>query len=296
MGRQGASCVPHIRWICQWRKQWGRGSYSLGGFLGQARGVVCTSNQMACHRFSPLLVTARAKAPRPLSLLRWVPAMSTTTIWKIQVPVGLGFAELNRHYTKPQGEECAKCGSIVDPKHDPLTVEWDDGSNKVGDFVHAGADIVLRKLVAERLRDVATGFDTASIKFFDHPNLHKPISIQDESESRIWLPYDGPPLCQLLVTRKVPLSDRSTVEVANHCDACGAIQYKRIIGVEKKTRAFSKPRISGQGLFVCAADLNGDDVFTPIGTSLKLCTNTVKEFIENEGFTNVELLEYGDLI
>ncbi|MEZ6133437.1 MAG: hypothetical protein R3C53_00870 [Pirellulaceae bacterium] len=95
--------------------------------------------------------------------------MSTTTIWKIQVPVGSRYAELNRHYKKPKGKKCAKCSSIIAPTHEPITVEWDDGSDQVGDFVHAGADIVLQDRVAEQLRRIATGFATAAIVFYDHP-------------------------------------------------------------------------------------------------------------------------------
>jgi len=220
----------------------------------------------------------------------------STTIWKIQVPIGSEFAELNRHYQEPEGEKCANCGAIVAPTNEILTVEWDDGSDQVGDFVHAGADIVLQESVAERLRVVATGFKTAPIKFFDHPNLRKPVSIRNDSEPRVWLPYDGPPLCQFLVFQKVPLSHHSTVEVDSHCEVCGTIRYKRIIGVERKTKALSKARIDGQGLFVSAADLKEDGFFSPIGTSLTLCTNAVKEFIQSEGFTNIELLEYGDVV
>lgn len=223
--------------------------------------------------------------------------MSTTTIWKIQIPVGSGFAELNRYYKEPKGEKCPKCGSIINPIRETLTVEWDDGSDQVGDFVNAGADIVLQDRVAEQLRRIASGFTTAAITFYDHPNLRKPATAPEgDTEARIWLPYEGPPVSQLIVERKVPLADRSTVEVDRICEACSTIRYKRIVGVQKKTRSLSKPRVEGQGLFVHGGDLKGDEIFSPIGTSLTLCTNKVREFIESEGFSNVELLEYGDVI
>lgn len=223
--------------------------------------------------------------------------MTTTTIWKFQVPVGSGFAELNRHYKEPRGKKCLECGAFVETEHDPLIVEWEDGSDRIGDFVHAGGDIVVQDRVAVQLRRIATGFTTAPIEFYDHPNLRKPATIPDDGlDTRVWLPYKGPPLSQLIATRKVPLADGSTVEVASRCEVCGTIRYKRILGVEKKTHAISKARQPGQGLFVNADDLNGDSIFCPIGTSLILATNLVKEFVEKERFSNVEFLEYGNLI
>lgn len=223
--------------------------------------------------------------------------MTTTTIWKIQVPVGAGFAELNRHYKEPSGKKCPKCGSIIEDKRETLTVEWEDGSDQIGDFVHAGAEIILQDRVAKQLRRIATGFTAAAIAFYDHPNLRKPATVpDDDTETRIWLPYKGPTLSQLIVDRKVALADRSTVEIDRICESCSTIRYKRILGVEKKTRSIAKPRVDGKGLFVHADDLKGDGIFSPIGTSLTLCTNKVKVFMESEGFSNVEFLEYGDVI
>lgn len=223
--------------------------------------------------------------------------MRTATIWKIQIPVCSGFAEVSRHYKEPSGTRCPTCGSIIDPIHEQLTVEWDDGSDQIGDFVHAGADIILQTRVAEQLRQISSGFSYSDVTFYDHPNLRAPsTALTNDRNRRVWLPYNGPSLSQLLVERKVRLAEQSTAEIDHVCETCTRIRYKRIFGVERKSHRISQPRVEGQGLFIVAEDLKGDEVFSPIGTSLTLCTSRVKEFIESRNFTNIEFLNYGDLI
>lgn len=223
--------------------------------------------------------------------------MKDKRIWELQVPIPTRFAELQELYREPVGEKCSECNAYLDVERQPLLVEWDDGSDQVGDFVFAGGPIVIQDRVATEIRQIAGGFNTEPIEFFDHPNLRRPANVPDRKRpKRIWLPYDGPPLSQLVVTRKVPLTPESTVEIASKCGACGTIRYKRILGVEKKNSAVHTPRVPGQGLFIERDAIGEDGLFAPIGTLLHLCTSSVKEFIEQRGYTNIEFLEYGELI
>jgi hypothetical protein len=57
------------------------------------------------------------------------------------------------------------------------------------------------------------------------------------------------------------------------------------------------PRVSGKGLYLRAADLAGADLFGVYEfPGWILCTERVKEFIEEQQFTNVTFLETGELI
>jgi hypothetical protein len=58
-----------------------------------------------------------------------------------------------------------------------------------------------------------------------------------------------------------------------------------------------QPRVPGKGLFVAASDVKDAPIFrTEEFTRAVWCTDEVKSFIEREGFTNVDFLEYGDVV
>jgi hypothetical protein len=219
------------------------------------------------------------------------------TIWRLRIPSDNDFAQLNRHYQEPLGSRCQECNAVLEDIPQELSVEWADGSDCVGDFVYAGTDIVLRKSVADDLHKVATGFTTMSIDFFDHPNLRKPKGkSRAQRVKRIWIPYEGPPLIQLIPTRKVSPNRQSTVEVESTCKTCGTIRFSSILGVEKKNIAMHEKRIAGKGVFINREDLRGDDIFNLAYTQITLCTSNVKEFIEKNNYSNIEFLEYGNLV
>ncbi|MEQ8791448.1 MAG: hypothetical protein RIC55_34615 [Pirellulaceae bacterium] len=214
-------------------------------------------------------------------------------IWKLQAPVRSQFARLTSIYVKPTERTCEVCGHAVIPD---LLVEWADGSDVIGDFIHAGARIVVRESAADRLRERFTGFEKAPVKMLDHPKLYSPERITKRTPKRIWLPYEGPPLCELRVSRHVELAPESTVVIERVCGACGAIVYKGFEGMETKNSRVHTPRAPGKGLFVKRSQLEGDDFFKPRDTGLSLCTEAVKEYIQEQGFSNIDLLEAGELL
>lgn len=184
---------------------------------------------------------------------------------------------------------------MLERKQSDLIVEWDDGSDKIGDFVHAGADIVVRDKVAAAINEFALGFTTKSIIFFDHPNLYKSSSL-GTTANRVWLPYSGPSLCQLVVDKIVQIDPRSTVEIDRKCSRCGTVRYRNFNGVEKRAGVVHQNRKPRQGLFVSNKELSGADIFSPQYTSIVLCTDRVKIFIEKMNYTNVTFLNYGDIV
>jgi hypothetical protein len=156
--------------------------------------------------------------------------------------------------------------------------------------------VVLQSRVADSLLEHFSGFKRGPVEMYDHPNLRVPKRVTRRTAKRVWLPYEGPKLCELVITREVPLHPRSTVEIEFVCEACGRIQYKSFIGVGQKSFGRTIRRKPGKGLFFKKKDLKGADFFKPKYTGWNLCTDRANEFIKEAGYTNIEFLEVGDIL
>lgn len=205
-----------------------------------------------------------------------------------------GFAEMLQLFAKPSAEEvlCRACG--WSRPHEPLTVEWDDGSDKIGDFTSAGARVVATAKVADELLGEFGGARKGSVSMPSHPRLIRPA--KRTRTKRVWLPYDGPPLCELIVTRETALLPQSTAAFTPRCHACGRVEYQSFDGIETQRGDKRTPRTPGMGLFFRGEDLRGDSLFRPPFSGLVLCTSRLKEFVKNRGYSNVEFLEAGELL
>ena len=131
---------------------------------------------------------------------------------------------------------CEACGAATVPQTFAIQVEWDDGSDLLGDFVHAGAKIVTRRTIGETLQTRFGGITLGEVAMPDHPNLRRPKRVTKRTPRRIWLPYEGPELCYLDPV-DVDLDPSSTIEIDKHCQECGTIRYRKLNGVEVKTPA-----------------------------------------------------------
>ena len=219
-------------------------------------------------------------------------------IWQLQVPLGNEFAEMRSLHVPPDpaaASQCPACGARRwNPP--PLTVEWEEGSDEVADFVSAVARIVVRVSVADELLARFHGFEKGPVIMSDHPKLHRPARVTKRTRPRVWLPYQGPDLCELLVTRELPLLPESTVTVESMCSACGRVVYGAVEGCEQKNSRSHVCRQPGKGFFFSHALLTTDGFFRPQWMWYILCTGPVKEFIEARGFTNIEFLQAGDAV
>ena len=219
----------------------------------------------------------------------------STTAWALWIPTGNEYASMMPIYNESTETPllCAICNS---GEPEQLLVEWDDGSDVVGDFVNAMGRVVVQARVATRLLKHFSGFKKGPVEMFDHPNLRLPNRVTKRTARRVWLPYDGPKLCELVITREVPLHPKSTVEIEVVCQACGRIQYKAFLGVSKKSLDKTIPRKPGKGLFFRKKDLRSADFFRPKYTGWNLCTDRAKKLIKEAGYTNIEFLEVGDIL
>ena len=217
-------------------------------------------------------------------------------IWSLDVPVGNDFASLLVHYQKLNGKRCAACGLLQTPQHPPLTIEWEDGNDVIGDFTSAGSKIVVREAIVDEILEHFHGIRKGRVDFFDHPNLYRPETSTKKSPRRIWLPYSGPSLCEIVIEKEVDLDHRSTVILEKECEKCGARLYKRFDGVEVHNSREHIQRSPGHGLFIKKESVEGFGFFRPRFTGLALCTDQVRQFIQARAFSNIVFLEYGNLV
>lgn len=214
-------------------------------------------------------------------------------IWQLQIPHRAVFADLLDIYVETTHYPCNGCKKSELPN---LLVEWEDGSDKIGDFVSPLSRIVARESVADQIINNLKGFKKVEIEMFDHPNLYRPKKRNARTPKRVWLPYTGPPLCELQTTKKVTPHKKSTVVIENQCSKCGSLTYKRVEGLEERDSRGHTPRTPGMGFFITKDEIGDYDFFSPKYTGYTLCTDRAKEFIESQNFSNIEFLEAGNVI
>lgn len=215
-------------------------------------------------------------------------------IWSVEVPIGTDFAEMHSAYVESKGVSCTVCNFFIKP---PLLVEWEEGSDQIGDFVFALGGIILKQTVADDLLTQFKGFEKREIQFIDRPSLYKPEKYR-KRKKRIWLPYDGPELCELYITKNVKLHESSSVKIEYTCQNCGRIQLiNGVEGVETDKRLkYYTSRENGKGLFIQSQEIGGYDFFGIRGTGYILCTDRVREYVHSKGYSNISFLDYGAVI
>ena len=235
-------------------------------------------------------------------------------IWSIGEPRCSTFACFSRLGSwKPYDAErglCPKCTSPPIPERiPPLVIQWELGSDELGDFTWAlGApEVVITARATDLLLSEFQGFKPSRVVMQQDPEITQGRRRSKQSERRVWLPYNGPPLRELWVTRYLNADrSRSTVRETLNCACCGRIDYQ-IDGIERRSSRFDQqkkqlveihaPRVSGQGIYVHEEDLRGADFFEVVEFPDRvLCTDQAKRFIEEHRFTNVAFLEVGDVI
>lgn len=114
------------------------------------------------------------------------------------------FAKASRRGTwyPPGIKICPECSSSRQTRISPLIIEWEAGSDKIGDFTWPGFDteLVVVNTVKIAFKNKFTKIEFGVVTFFQNQNLRQPIKLTSRTKPRIWLPYPGPMLWDILPT------------------------------------------------------------------------------------------------
>lgn len=199
---------------------------------------------------------------------------------------------------------CPECRNSSQQRIRPLILEWEPGSDLVGDFTWPGfgSDIAMTDRVLTALR-CFHGFEPGAVEMLQDSALKEPRG--SRAQPRVWLPYHGPPLHDLSVTSRVHVDlQKSSVRLVRDCGTCSRRQYAAE-GIESSKTRWDKERRApvkahtarkpGCGIYVSDEALEGAAIFrTYEFPAWVLCTDPVKSLIEEAGLTNVAFLEMGE--
>lgn len=128
------------------------------------------------------------------------------------------FARFSHVGTWTKGGICKSCGSSSSRLVEPLQIEWDPGTDRIGSFSWCGYTSVVTN-------DVRSFCETAKIECtFGKVEVMAPTD--KTKRARVPYPYHGPQLSWLIPTRFLSLNeDRSGVHITSDCSKCGFRRY-----------------------------------------------------------------------
>lgn len=171
----------------------------------------------------------------------------------------------------------------------PLIIEWtvhrwEPGSDLIGDITELGTspDIIVSEKVRRLLepREPSVGF--RAFGMHQDPKLKRPKRVTARTKRRVWLPYEGPPLWELVVESSCGTDlARSGWAEPTHCSTCGRKDYKRTDST--KHDVFPANNWDGSMAFRHADYLGNPIVVTEDFVSL----------MKSEGVTNLSVRRIG---
>lgn len=183
-------------------------------------------------------------------------------------------------------------------------IEWVPGSSDVGDFVWSeghGFALTTRRAAEVLAAGGVRGWTSLPVQMWQEPSITKPRAQRrvGARRRRVWLPYEGPPLREMHITRWAHLDrERSTYKPPIVTDSGLALLPPRGVewcSVNDDGSQTWHHRRANRGYFVPATQLAGDSVFRLCEwPHVLMVTDHTKDVIERAGLTNIEFLEYGE--
>lgn len=177
------------------------------------------------------------------------------------------FARFSHLGTWADDRLCEVCGESSAHLVEPLQIEWNEGTTRIGDFSWGGYTCVVTDAVRESL--VREAFECR----FGRVDVLAPT--EPSSRPRVAFPYRGPQLSWLIATTRVRLDEpASNVEHQSDCGACGQKRY-----------TFKR-----EGLVIPSTAWRGEKLFLidQFGrSSAKFVTEDGLTILRREGFSNL---------
>lgn len=220
--------------------------------------------------------------------------------------LNLDFAELSPIGTWSSSTGvCYECGGSNQERVQPLVAEWQPGSDLIADVTWAAFQPVLTCKLFCDLRSRFRGFTNGPVEYVQDPKLKRPVRVTRRNRRRVWLPYDGPELCEVWVAEFRHLAKpASTAEMTYKCRTCGRERWE-VIGIERweydaDALGFATwtnyQRQPDMGLYARPSDLSDIDVFRfNEFPAWIICTEQVRTYVLEGSYSNVGFLEIGEL-
>lgn len=174
-----------------------------------------------------------------------------------------------------------------------IKVMWDDWiakGNVIPDFVYS-AYTICKKEIADNLQKHFVGLKLVELNFEKNP---KELIAKNLNRLK-WLPKENVELTGIDTDVEIPVLPQSTLRFGIS-GLTGKECIKEIIGAEILKGDNIIPREAGKGIFFKAEDIGGYNFFKPIAYPFLLCTEEVKFYIQEQGYSNIIFLEIGDVI
>jgi hypothetical protein len=176
---------------------------------------------------------------------------------------------------------CPECTAPLQSRIPPLIIQWEPYSDIIGDFIWPGTDdeVVVSNRVRLALKEQFP-CRFAAIEMIQDPKVRKPKRITKRTKPRVWLPYEGSALWELIPIGKARLDrEASNWILEKVCSTCGRQRFRG--------------RHEGEHTVIDKKSWTGHEIFNLAERHWIYCTERVKEFIEANEFTNVSFLEDG---
>ncbi|WP_061249644.1 hypothetical protein [Leptospira alstonii] len=237
--------------------------------------------------------------------------MIKSNIWRISEFIDPIYAEcwLRSPAKLVEPFPCSLCGigGKYDEAPSPLVIEWEEGSDHIGDFSWpSGGRVVVKETVFRALNEIVGELSSGPVEMVQDPKLRPPVR-KTKRKPRVYLPYQGPPLVELIVDKQVPFLSQTTTKIIDQCEECRRVR-RELVGVEVKEHLWNassqklisvyKPRESGKGLFVSSSDIGSNAIFFRVDefSNAILCSDKMKKILQEKGFSNIDFLAYGEMI
>ena len=172
---------------------------------------------------------------------------------------------------------------------------WTSVSKVIGDFTCVNSLYrVSKRSVYNELSSNFSGLFSKELSWQKNP---KELTAKNPKRLK-WLPVEKDvDMVAFYTNIEVPILPESTFEDRIYN---GKILGKDLVGIETRNGRgegeIITPRVEGQGLFISSHDVIQADFFHPVGRGDFLCKPCVKEFCEQKGYSNIQFLEYGEIV
>ena len=108
-------------------------------------------------------------------------------IWRLEDPRDGRFAEAGWRGAWSEGVSCPACSGSTQERTQPLIMEWEAGSDRIGDFTCTGvcSGFAVTEQVGTALRRHFEGFELGPVQMTQDGKLKKPKRITKRTKPRV---------------------------------------------------------------------------------------------------------------